>query len=265
MQARFSPGVRGADIKVSVVIPAQNERGCLPTTLAKLSGQDWVYEVIVVDGGSTDGTRDWLAQQRNVRVLDTPRGKGGQLNAGADAATGDTLLFLHADCSLPRDAGDRIEQALTAEGVSGGCFCVRFAEERPRSLRVVAAGINFRTLVARAATGEQAIFVRRKVFKKIGGFPNWPLFEDVELVKRIKRAGTFKVIRSPVTVSARRHLRCGVFWTVFLVYALRLGYWADISPFTLSRWFDGVRLQSIQESEARPSNKPLRAEETRGD
>lgn len=249
-------------MKVSVVIPVLNGRECLPTTLAKLSGQDWIHEVIVVDGGSADGTRDWLAQQRNVRVLDTPRRKGSQLNAGADAATGDTLLFLHADCSLPRDARDRIEQVLTTEGVSGGCFCVRFAEDRPRSLGVVAAGINFRTIAARAATGEQAIFVRCKVFKKIGGFPNWPLFEDVEFVKRIKHAGKFKVIRSRVTISARRHLRCGVFHTVFLVYALRLGYWAGLSPFTLSRCYDEMRLQSSLESETRPSNRLPRAEET---
>ena len=93
-------------MKVSVIIPVLNEREYLPTTLATLSGQEWVYEVIVADGGSTDGTRDWLAQRRNVRVLDTPRGKGSQLNDGAKVATGDTLLFLHADCSLPRDAGE---------------------------------------------------------------------------------------------------------------------------------------------------------------
>jgi len=249
-------------MRVSVIIPVLNERDCLPTTLAKLNGLDWVCEVIVVDGGSTDGTRDWLAQQRYVRVLDTLRGKGSQLNVGAEVATGDTLLFLHADCSLPRDAGEQIEQALTAEGVSGGCFCVRFAEERPRSLRVVAAGINFRTIAARAATGEQAIFVRHEVFKRIGEFADWPLFEDVEFVKRIKRAGKFQVIRSPVTISARRHLRCGVLCTVSLVYALRLGYWAGVSPFTLSRWFDGVRPQSSRESETRPSNRLRRAEET---
>ena len=252
-------------MKVSVIIPVLNEREYLPTTLATLSGQEWVYEVIVADGGSTDGTRDWLAQRRNVRVLDTPRGKGSQLNDGAKVATGDTLLFLHADCSLPRDAGEQIERALTAEGASGGCFCVRFAEERPRSLRVVAAGINFRTIAARAATGEQAIFVRPRVFTRIGRFPDWPLFEDVEFVRRIKRAGSFKVIRSPVTISARRHLHCGVFCTVVLVYALRLGYWVGVSPFTLSRWFDGVLLQSSRESEARPLDKQFRTFETEGE
>ncbi len=224
-------------MKVSVIIPVLNERDCLPATLAPLKIQDWIHEVIVVDGGSTDGTLEWLRPQSGVRIVEAPAGRGIQLNAGAGAATGDALIFLHADSRLPRDTGERLKRALDSPQVAGGCFFVRFASCRPRSLGIVAAGINLRTVLTHSATGDQAIFVRRSVYEGIGGFREWPLFEDVDFVSRMKRVGRFAVIRSRVTVSARRHLHYGVFRTVMLVYFLRLVFWAGASPFKLARWY----------------------------
>jgi rSAM/selenodomain-associated transferase 2 len=223
--------------QVSVIIPVLNERDQLPPTLAALRSHGWIYEVIVADGGSDDGTRQWLEAQTGLIVVDAPAGRGSQLNAGAQAASGDMLLFLHADTFLPADAGHQLCSVLACHHVTGGCFGVRFTRRRPRSLSIVAASINLRTRITHTGTGDQAIFVRRRVFEKIGGFREWPLFEDVDLVSRIKREGAFAMIPSPVTISPRRHLQRGVFRTVLIIYALRLGFWAGLSPFTLARWF----------------------------
>ncbi len=241
----------GADItcplKASVVIPVRNEFACLPATISALRRQPWIHEVIAADGGSTDGTLEWLRQQKGVRIVESAGGKGIQLNAGAREATGDTLIFLHADSQLPPDAEGSLKRALDTPHVAGGCFCVQFASRRPRMLRLVAAGINLRTMLTHTATGDQAIFVRRSFFHEVGGFREWPLFEDVDLVSRLKRAGKFAVIRSRATVSARRFHRHGVIRTVLLVYLLRLGYWAGVSPFTLARWYQGAdaKLQAV--------------------
>ncbi len=240
--------------KCSVIIPALNELEYLPQTLAALEKQEWIHEVIVADGGSTDGTREWLAAQNIARVVGAPAGKGNQLNAGALAASGDVFLFLHADCQLPLDAGERIASQLNSPEVAGGCFEVRFSANRPRSLKLVAAGINFRSNLTGAATGDQGIFVRRRVFEQVGGCPDWPLFEDVDLVRRIKNVGRFAVLRSPLLVSPRRHLARGVFRTVLLIYVLRVAFWLGVSPFTLKKWFDDSRphAHSAPESESAP-------------
>ena len=226
-------------MRVSVIIPVLNERSCLPRNLAGLERQNWIHEIIVADGGSTDGTPAWLREQRGVRLIESGQGRGIQLNAGAKASTGDLLVFLHADTRLPPDAGDCLRRALRNAKVAGGCFCVRFDAHRPRSLSIVTAGINLRTRLTNTATGDQTIFVRRSVFERIGGFPVWPLFEDIEFVSRMKRIGRFAVVPTTVTISARRHVRCGVFRTVILCYLLRLGYWVGISPFILAAWYEG--------------------------
>lgn len=226
---------------ISVVIPVLNELIELPPTLSALREQDWVDEIIVVDGGSKDGTREWLNRQDGIRVIDGPTGKGPQLNAGATIANGDILLFLHADCQLPPHAGDTIRAALSDQGSVGGCFWVRFAQTQPRSLGWVSAGINARSTLRRSGTGDQAIFVRRDVFRLLGGFPEWPLFEDVEFVNRCKLQGKFVVIRSVATISARRYLTFGIWRTVLLIYTLRLAFWVGVSPYRLKRLFEDIR------------------------
>lgn len=237
--------------KCSVIIPALNELHYLPHAVAALQKQTWIHEVVVADGGSTDGTRDWLALQNFAKVVDAPAGKGNQLNAGVRAASGEIFLFLHADCELPSNACKRIASHLESSNIVGGCFQVCFRDNSSGSLKMVAAGINFRSRMAQSGTGDQGIFVRRAVFEKVGGFPDWPLFEDVELVKRIKKAGRFAVLPSKILISPRRHLAKGVFRTVLLVYALRIGYWCGVSPFKLKKWF----------SDSRPAVELVRAPE----
>jgi rSAM/selenodomain-associated transferase 2 len=238
-------------MKLSVVIPVLNERDSLPATIAALhalqgSTEELVseiifLEIIVVDGGSTDGTAEWLRAQPDVALASSVCGKGPQLNAGAARATGDVLLFLHADCILSQQALEALHAALSDASIAGGAFYLRFAESRPRSLRVVSWGINLRATLRNSATGDQGIFVRRNVFHSIGSAPEWPLFEDVELVRRIRRAGKFAVLRTPVTVSGRRYIQHGVFRTALLIYALRLAYWLGVSPQRLKNWFRDAR------------------------
>ncbi len=234
-------------MSISAVIPVLNERELLPSTLSRLSGMPFISEIIVVDAGSTDGTRECVADQPGVRLLDSECCKGTQLNRGAEASRGEILLFLHADCILPANAGELICQALADRSVAGGAFAVRFAEERSWALRVTAAGINARTRLFHSATGDQALFARRSAFEQIGGFPDWPLFEDVEFSKRVKRAGRFAIISPPAIVSGRRHISHGVLRTVARVYALRLGFILGISPFVLKRWFSDARRHTANE------------------
>ncbi|MGH9711823.1 MAG: TIGR04283 family arsenosugar biosynthesis glycosyltransferase [Candidatus Acidiferrales bacterium] len=244
-------------LKCSVVIPALNELEYLPRALASLEKQTWIHEVIVADGGSTDGTSEWLPAQNFVRVIDAPAGKGNQLNAGARASSGDVFLFLHADCHLPLDAGESIATRLQSPEVAGGCFEVCFNTGHSGSLKLVAAGINLRSRLARVGTGDQGIFVRRSIFEQVGGCPDWPLFEDVELVRRIKRVGRFAILRSRLLVSPRRHLARGVFRTVLLIYALRMAFWLGVSPFTLKKWYDDSRPPGHFAPETEPTPERL--------
>ncbi len=230
-------------MRISVIIPTVNERENLPETLRALAVFPDLYEIIVVDGGSTDGTREWLSHHlpANGRMMDGPRGRGNQLNTGAQAATGDVVLFLHADTRLPTDAVQRIAEVHANTEVAGGGFCVRFLDDEPWILRVVETGINLRTRLFRSPTGDQAIFARRTAYVAAGGFAQWPIFEDVDFVYRLKRVGRFAVIPAYVTTSARRYVTWGVVRTVLLMYALRVGFWMGVSPFRLHRWFRDVR------------------------
>ena len=196
----------GAAPAISAVIPTLNEAGQLPATIEKLREAGLTGEIVVADGGSVDGTREWLASQPAVRVVDAGRGRGVQQNAGAAASSGDVLLFLHADCWLPPDAGAKIALVMRRPEIAAGGFTVCFAETGHRALRMVAWGINLRTRWFRSVTGDQAIFVRRSVFEALGGFREWPLFEDIDFAGRVKRAGRFVILSSPVTISARRYL-----------------------------------------------------------
>ncbi|HEX3106289.1 MAG TPA: TIGR04283 family arsenosugar biosynthesis glycosyltransferase [Terriglobales bacterium] len=233
-------------MKLCVVIPVLNERASLPATIAALRACRGVSEIIVSDGGSTDGTVPWLQAEPDIVLVRSIRGKGPQINVGAAAAfdvaapndiSDIALLILHADCVISQPAIDALHAALADPQLAGGAFYIRFAESRPRSLRLVAWGINVRARFRNSATGDQGIFVRKSVFDSIGGAPEWPLFEDVELVRRIKRAGKFAILNTPLTISARRHLAHGVWRTVFLIYWLRFAYWLGVPPHRLKNWF----------------------------
>lgn len=222
--------------RVSIVIPAWNEADRLPRLLGALERCDPPpHEVIVVDGGSEDATLDSAAGR--ARVIVAPRGRAAQQNAGAREASGDVLWFVHADCVPGPSAVAEIASAL-AGGAPGGCFRIAFpAEERAEHPLVpwIERGINLRTRATRKGTGDQGIFAREEVFRAAGGFPVWPLFEDVALAQALRRAGRPAICRGPLLTSARRWLRNGVTRTMGRMWALRLAYLAGVPPEKLER------------------------------
>jgi rSAM/selenodomain-associated transferase 2 len=229
---------------ISIIIPVLNEERQVAKALAALESEMKSHniEVILADGGSRDWTVEIARQFNSVRLIECDRANRGlQMNTGASVARGNVLLFLHADVRLPQGAFEAIDQALHEENVVGGCFQIRFPENRPVSLRIMETGINIRTRLFRTATGDQAIFVWRRVFEEIGGYQNVPLMEDVALFKEIKKYGRVEVLDKQVEISPRRWLKHGIWRTMLLMYALRLGYWVGISPVTLKRFFVDVR------------------------
>jgi rSAM/selenodomain-associated transferase 2 len=176
----------------------------------------------VVDGHSQDDTVRKAAPLADA-VLTAPAGRARQMNAGAAASQGDVLLFLHADTRLPEGA-DRLIGAAIGNGAGWGRFDVRI-EGKPRMLRVVAALMNARSRLTGIATGDQAIFVRRDVFDRVGGFPDQPLMEDIELSLRLRRLCPPACLRQRVVTSGRRWESRGVWRTIFLMWRLRWRYW----------------------------------------
>lgn len=216
-----------------IVIPVLNEAAALPSLLRMLQPlRARGAEVVVVDGGSTDGS--WLLASRGRvdRLLLAPRGRASQMNAGAGGARADALLFLHADTTLPADADRLVAQAL-AQGFDWGRFDVTIARGTPL-LRLVAALMNLRSRWTGIATGDQALFVRRELFLAAGGFPDLPLMEDIALSTRLRRRGAPARLRTPVTTSARRWERHGVLRTILTMWWLRLRYFLGASPQVLA-------------------------------
>jgi len=192
--------------------------------------------VILVDGGSDDATAQVAARAPDVRLLDRPRGRARQMNAGAREARGDVFLFLHADTRLPDGALDAVAAALDNPSVIGGRFDVRFDSPRP-VFRMIAFFMNVRSRLTGIATGDQAIFVRRGVFEALGGYPDMPLMEDIELCNRLKRQGRLAALHACVTTSARKWEREGALRTMALMWTLRFLYLVGVPPAQLHRWY----------------------------
>jgi rSAM/selenodomain-associated transferase 2 len=193
-------------------------------------------EIVLVDGGSTDATAAVAARFPRVRLLASSRGRARQMNAGARAARGDVLLFLHADTLLPDGALAAVEAAARDPGVVAGRFDVRF--DNPRLLfRMVAWFMNHRSRWSGISTGDQAIFVCREPFEALGGYPDMPLMEDVELCRRLKRRGQMAPLRMVVTTSARKWEREGAVRTILLMWALRFLYMVGVPPVRLHSWY----------------------------
>jgi rSAM/selenodomain-associated transferase 2 len=193
-------------------------------------------EIILVNGGSTDATATIGARSPQVRLLSSPRGRARQMNEGARAARGDVLLFLHADTLLPDGALAAVGAAVGDPGVVAGRFDVRFDNPRP-VFRMIAWFMNQRSRRSGISTGDQAIFVRREVFEALGGYPDIPLMEDVELCRRLKRRGRLAALRLRVTTSSRKWEREGAVGTILLMWALRFLYMVGVPPARLHRWY----------------------------
>jgi rSAM/selenodomain-associated transferase 2 len=219
--------------ELSIVVPTLDEAAGVEAHLAALQPLRAAgCEVVVVDGGSRDGTRE-LARPLADVVLEAPRGRGPQLNAGARAARGDVLLFLHADTRLPAGAVDAIRAALAA-GSDWGRFDLEIAGRHPL-LPLVARLVSARSRLTGIATGDQAIFVRRARFVAAGGFPAIPLLEDVALTTALRRAARPACLRERVVTSGRRWESRGVLRTILLMWSLRLQFWLGRDAAALAR------------------------------
>lgn len=190
---------------LSVVIPTLNEAPILGRTLERVRAQDVPAEAIVVDGGSADGTRE-LADDWGATVLTAPRGRARQMNRGAEAARGDLLLFLHADTLLPPNGLSLVRRTLVDGAATAGTFRLRF--DRPTPLLRLYAWCT-RWPWIRICFGDRGLFVRRSAFEAVGGYPDWPIFEDLELAARLHDRGDFRFLDAAVTTSARRFERRG--------------------------------------------------------
>ena len=229
---------------ISIIIPTLNESACIAAALGALASmRQRGAEIIVVDGGSSDETVT-LAKAHGAIIITSAAGRARQQNAGAADAHGDILLFLHVDTQLPSTALDDIERALANSAAAWGRFDVTLRANPmpgPAMLRVVASMMNLRSRLTGIATGDQAIFVRKSAFERVGGFPQIALMEDIALSRLLKKIALPVCVHSRVETSARRWQTQGVWKTIALMWALRLGYWCGVSPETLSRWYRTVR------------------------
>lgn len=222
--------------RLSIIVPTLNEAERIEHTLSAL--QELRFhgaEVIVVDGGSRDDTVA-LAAPWVDRLLHSPCGRANQMNAGAAAAEGEVLLFLHADTLLPSRADQLILAALAKSGRVWGRFDVHIAG-RPGMLRLIAYMMNWRSRLTGIATGDQAMFVRRNVFAEIGGVPEQPLMEDIELSVLLKRISPPLCLRSTVVTSGRRWETHGIWRTILLMWMLRFAYFLGVPPEVLARCY----------------------------
>ncbi|MEO6245967.1 MAG: TIGR04283 family arsenosugar biosynthesis glycosyltransferase, partial [Opitutaceae bacterium] len=222
--------------RVSVIIPTLNEAQQLPGVLAAALS-DQPHEVIVVDGGSADGTPD-IARAHGVIMLASAPGRAAQMNFGAAIATGEYLLFLHADTLLPRDYAAQVRQTLELPGVVAGAFRFAIAGEFPgRSF--IERATNWRARRRQLPYGDQGLFLRRELFHGIGRFPELPLLEDYVLVRRLRTRGRVMQTAGTATTSGRRWHRLGALRTTLINRIVVLGYHAGVSPARLARWYRG--------------------------
>lgn len=227
---------------ITVIIPTLNEEAVLEATLESVRRAfgGARYEMLVADGGSQDRTTE-IADRFGHLIRSVPP-RARQLNEAARLARGEILLFLHADVCLPPQAPQRIQSSIEA-GAPGGFFAVTFGSQgrgRP-SLKLIEKGINLRSRVTRTGTGDQALFVRRDEFERLGGFAEMPFLEDLDFVSRLSKCGPMAFIGTPVEISARRWIHDGPVRTTLRMWGLRLAFYAGVDPERLKGFFKDVR------------------------
>ncbi|WP_141735068.1 TIGR04283 family arsenosugar biosynthesis glycosyltransferase [Oligoflexus tunisiensis] len=216
-------------MNVSIIIPMLNEAASLGLVLDHWrSFAQSGAEVLIVDGGSADASVP-IVEQAGFKVLTAARGRARQMNTGAQAARGDILLFLHADTLPPPRALDIMSRTLMRSRRVWGRFDVRI-EGRAWMFPIIAFFINLRSRLSGIATGDQGIFIKREAFLQVGGFPDQPLMEDIEISKRLLRISRPLCLTPRMRTSGRRWETRGVWRTIFLMWRLRWAYWRGASP-----------------------------------
>ncbi len=226
-------------MKLSVIVPMLNEASAIARTLEAIRTGAPQAEIIVVDGGSNDGSAE-IARPRCDLVVEAPRGRALQMNSGAARSSGDALVFVHADTMVPTTFAREIETALADSEIVGGRFDVRLDDDHPLC-KLIGALISIRSRISRTGTGDQAIFARREIFEGIGGFPDLPICEDLDFARRLKRAGRVACLRTEVITSARRWKKGGIMRTILRMWTIRSLYLAGVSPMRLARMYSNVR------------------------
>ena len=220
---------------ISVIIPTYNEEQHVSQILDRLRAAD-VREVIVVDSQSTDRTWE-LANAGSARVVSSVPGRGPQMNGGAAVATGNILLFLHADTTLPKGFENEIRNTLQRTNVVAGAFRLHI-DAAGRLFRVLEYAINWRARWRCMPYGDQAIFLTADTFRRVGGYPDYPIMEDYELVRRLRRLGRVAIAPAAVTTSARRWLRLGIACTTLINQTCVVCYLIGVSPARIAQWRD---------------------------
>jgi len=215
--------------RLSIVVPTLDEAANIETALRALAPlRARGVEIIVTDGGSGDRTREFASELADA-VITSPRGRATQMNAGARRASGDVLLFLHADTVLPEDADTLVSDAVADNDRQWGFFSVAIMGTH-WLLPVVARMMSWRSRATQIATGDQALFVSRSLFERAGGYPEIPLMEDIALTRTLKSFCRPCALKARVHTSGRRWQEHGVLKTVLLMWRLRFAYWCGVSP-----------------------------------
>ncbi len=221
-------------MRISIIIPALNEAATIAEAL--LSAQsDSVAEFILVDGGSHDKTAQ-LALDHGAKILTSPTGRAKQMNIGAAAATGDVLLFLHADTRLPEGFCDYIRQIMAQSGTVAGAFQLSIDAPHP-ALRFIERMANWRSRRLQIPYGDQALFLKADMFREMGGFADMPIMEDFELVLRLRKRGRIAIAPASVATSARRWTSIGIWRTTLINQASIVAYYSGVAPSRIARWY----------------------------
>ncbi len=230
-------------MRVSIIVPTFNEEADIVETIRSLQRLSGEKEIIVVDGGSTDQTVP-LASAQNVPVREAPLGRGLQMHIGALESTGEVLWFLHADTTPPSHALEPIRKSLEAKFTVGGNFGLLF-DGPSRAARQLTAIYPLLRILG-LCYGDSGIFVRRDVYYQVGGFHPLPLFEDLDLLRRLRRVGRFVHLDCRIVTSSRRFEQRN-FALVWLHWTLlQLLYWCGVSPSLLSRWYPRARRTRVK-------------------
>ena len=234
-------------MKFTIIIPTLNEARYIQSTIQRIRDLNGSAQIIVADAESSDETVQ-LCQKEKLEVVFCKRGRGSQCNAGAEKASGDVLLFLHADTLLPENAFELLSTYFSNEEINVGTFRLSF--DSPKSiLRIYCWFTKFDSMFTRF--GDQCIVIRKSFFNKIGGFPDWPLFEDVHLLRLVRRKTKVISFPSAVITSSRRFMTRGLIKTQILNGFLLMLYLFGVSPSLLANWYaiknaEKLKLRSLQ-------------------